>query len=211
MVKLDLLYLLNRCCSSEKLKRINPSQSMRSGWPVWVCISHCTRTWALQSAGSWCCTDPCPQCAMQRHSSTSQSRGMVCWLLWFWSRCCSPLCPEWCWDGRCSIQSHPAKEEFSRGWVMVTLIITSSMFSSSCTVNYVVEYVSIKLKDLTQCRYKHMTTHWIIQRSTDISPIKRWVEGQVLPELPLQLIKICISRIAEPTVRDVLRDSVQTI
>lgn len=56
-----------------------------------------------------------------------------------------------------------------------------------------------------------ITTYWIIQRSTDVSPIKRWIEDQVLPKLPLQLVKIHISGTAEPTVRKVLRYSVKII
>lgn len=51
----------------------------------------------------------------------------------------------------------------------------------------------------------HVTTHSIVQRSADISPVERWIEGQVLPKLPLQLIKVSISRIAEPAKRKVKR------
>lgn len=45
-------------------------------------------------------------------------------------------------------------------------------------------------------------THWIVQRSTDISSIKRWIECKILPELPLQLIKIHISGNTEPVGRE---------
>lgn len=51
-----------------------------------------------------------------------------------------------------------------------------------------------------------VTTHWIIQSPADIGPIKGWVEGQVLPKLPLQLVKIHVSGIAEPTMTDPRRE-----
>lgn len=48
-----------------------------------------------------------------------------------------------------------------------------------------------------------MATHRIIQCSTDVSPIKRWVEGQILPELPLQLVQVHITGVAEPAAETV--------
>lgn len=42
-------------------------------------------------------------------------------------------------------------------------------------------------------------THWVVQGSVDIRSIKRRVKSQVLPELSLQLLKIHIAGITEPT------------
>lgn len=53
--------------------------------------------------------------------------------------------------------------------------------------------------------HQKMETHGIIQCSTDISPIKRWVKGQILPELSLQLIQIYIAGVAEPAAETVWR------
>lgn len=50
-----------------------------------------------------------------------------------------------------------------------------------------------------------METHRIIQCSRHISSIKRWVKGQILPELSLQLIKIHIAGVAEPAGKTVWR------
>lgn len=59
------------------------------------CVTERTKTLVLQSAGSWCCTDPCPLCARQRHFSTCQNTGKECWPPWFWSHSRSRRCPEW--------------------------------------------------------------------------------------------------------------------
>lgn len=66
------------------------------------------------------------------------------------------------------------------------------------------ETITVMSRDPTISRVHYIlrvTTHCIVQRSTDIGPIERWIECQVLPKLPLQFIKVSISRIAEPTKR----------
>lgn len=63
-----LIHMLHNCCFFLYL-------------PPHPKLNHCstlTRTWALQSGGSWCCTGPYLRCARRRWSSTCQSRDMEC-------------------------------------------------------------------------------------------------------------------------------------
>ena len=76
-----------------------------------------TRTWALRSAGNWCCTSPCLRCARQRMSSTCRSTGTGCSHPRWWSHSPFPPSPGWFSAGQYSTHLHAAEDvRLNKNW-----------------------------------------------------------------------------------------------